>query len=105
VIGFCPDDRASQVINSITTYTKWINLYFYEGNNLPDPEGLLEGSGAAVRDIRITDASERPRSAGDQGADGSGARCRRSAAQCEGEAACYNPPVSLNADLRVRNTL
>ena len=28
VIGFCPDDRASNVINSIGVYSKWINLYF-----------------------------------------------------------------------------
>jgi hypothetical protein len=63
VIGFCPDDRASHVINSIATYTKWINLYFYEGDNLPDPEGLLQGSGVAVRHIRITDASDLDRPA------------------------------------------
>ena len=46
VIGFCPDERASNVINSIAVYTKWINLYFFEGDALPDPEGLLQGTGA-----------------------------------------------------------
>jgi hypothetical protein len=63
VIGFCPDDRASHVINSIATYTKWLNLYFFEGDNLPDPEGLLQGSGVAVRHIRITDAKDLDRPA------------------------------------------
>ena len=63
VIGFCPDDRASHVINSIATYSKWINLYFFEGDNLPDPDGLLQGSGAAVRHIRITDATDLDRPA------------------------------------------
>lgn len=63
VIGFCPDDRASHVINSIATYTKWINLYFFEGDTLPDPEGLLQGSGVAVRHIRITDAKDLDRPA------------------------------------------
>jgi hypothetical protein len=63
VIGFCPDDRASHVINSIATYTKWINLYFFEGDNLPDPEGLLQGTGVAVRHIRITDAKDLDRPA------------------------------------------
>ena len=63
VIGFCPDDRASHVINSIATYSKWINLYFFEGANLPDPDGLLQGSGAAVRHIRITDATDLDRPA------------------------------------------
>jgi hypothetical protein len=63
VIGFCPDDRASHVINSIATYSQWINLYFFEGDNLPDPDGLLQGSGAAVRHIRITDAADLDRPA------------------------------------------
>jgi hypothetical protein len=63
VIGFCPDDRASHVITSIATYTKWLNLYFFEGDNLPDPEGLLQGSGVAVRHIRITDAKDLDRPA------------------------------------------
>jgi len=57
VLGFCPDERASNVINSIAVYSKWINLYFFEGDTLPDPEGLLQGSGTIVRSIRITDAA------------------------------------------------
>ena len=63
VVGFCPDDRASHVINSIATYSKWLNLYFYEGDNLPDPDGLLQGSGVAVRHIRITGAKDLDRPA------------------------------------------
>lgn len=63
VIGFCPDDRASNVINSIATYSKWINLYFFEGDTLPDPEGLLRGTGSIVRSIRITDAADLDRPA------------------------------------------
>ena len=57
VIGFCPDERASNVINSIAAYSKWVNLYFFEGNTLPDPEGLLQGAGSMVRSIRLTSAS------------------------------------------------
>lgn len=63
VIGFCSAERASNVINSIATYTKWINLYFFEGDTLPDPEGLLQGSGSMVRSIRVTDAAELDRPA------------------------------------------
>lgn len=58
VIGFCPSDRASSVINSIATYSKWINLFFFEGDSLPDPEGLLKGTGTMVRSIRLTDAAQ-----------------------------------------------
>jgi hypothetical protein len=58
VIGFCPNERASDAINSIAVYTKWINLYFFEGDALPDPEGLLQGTGTMVRSIRITSPAD-----------------------------------------------
>jgi hypothetical protein len=63
VLGFCPDDRASNVINSIAVYSKWINLYFFEGDTLPDPEGLLQGEGTTVRHIRLTSADDLDRPA------------------------------------------
>ena len=63
VIGFCSAERASHVINSIAVYSKWVNLYFFEGDSLPDPEGLLQGTGSMVRSIRVTDAAELDRPA------------------------------------------
>ena len=63
VIGFVPDERASNVINSIAVYTKWINLYFFEGDSLPDPEGLLQGTGTMVRHIRLNSAADLDRPA------------------------------------------
>ena len=46
------------MINSLATYSNWINLYFFEGDTLPDPERLLKGSGTMVRSIRLTDAAQ-----------------------------------------------
>ena len=63
VIGFCCAERASNVINSIAVYQRWVNLYFFEGDTLPDPEGLLQGTGSMVRSIRITDAADLDRPA------------------------------------------
>ena len=63
VIGFSPDERASNAITSMAVYRKWINLYCFEGDAMPDPEGLLKGSGAMVRHIRITTADELDRPA------------------------------------------
>src|SRR5688572_9996924 len=63
VIGFCAAARVSNVINSIAVYSKWINLYFFEGDTLPDPEGLLQGTGSMVRSIRVTEAAELDRPA------------------------------------------
>jgi hypothetical protein len=63
VVGFCPDERASNVINSIGVYSKWINLYFFEADTLPDPEGILQGSGSIVRSVRINSADDLDRPA------------------------------------------
>ena len=63
VVGFCPDERASNVINSVGVYSKWINLFFFEGDTLPDPEGLLQGDGSIVRHIRLTSADDLDRPA------------------------------------------
>jgi hypothetical protein len=62
-IGFGPDERASNIIHSIAVYSKWINLYFFEGDSLPDPARLLQGSGTMVRHIRITSAADLDRPA------------------------------------------
>ena len=63
VVGFSADGRASNTINSIGVYSNWINLYFFEGDTLPDPEGLLQGTGNIVRSIRITSAEDLDRPA------------------------------------------
>lgn len=31
----------------------WVNLGFYKGTDLPDPRGLLEGTGARMRHVKI----------------------------------------------------
>lgn len=36
----------------------WINLGFYQGAGLPDPDGLLEGTGKKLRHVKIRDAGE-----------------------------------------------
>jgi hypothetical protein len=40
----------------------WINLGFYQGALLPDPQGLLEGTGKKLRHVKLhnLDACERP---------------------------------------------
>ena len=37
----------------ILPYSKWVNLGFYHGVALPDPDGLLQGTGAKMRHIKI----------------------------------------------------
>lgn len=63
VVGFCPNERASDAINSMAVYANWVNMYFFEGDTLPDPDGVLQGSGTMVRFIRLTAASDLDRPA------------------------------------------
>ncbi len=37
----------------ILPYNAWVNLGFYQGVELADPEGLLEGTGAKMRHVKI----------------------------------------------------
>jgi hypothetical protein len=53
VIGFGPTERPSEAILSILLQPKWVTLCFLRGVNLPDPHGLLRGSGNQVRNIRL----------------------------------------------------
>ncbi len=37
----------------VLPHTSWVNLGFYQGAFLDDPEGLLEGTGKKLRHIKI----------------------------------------------------
>jgi hypothetical protein len=57
-IGFAPSERASEAIFSIALYPRWVTLFFLQGAGLPDPKGLLKGSGKVVRHIVLGSASD-----------------------------------------------
>lgn len=46
----------------VLPYTHWVNLGFFQGAQLPDPEGLLEGTGAKLRHVKVrsVEAAEEP---------------------------------------------
>src|SRR3954464_3785885 len=52
-IGFGPNDRAGQAILSLAVMPRWVTLCFLWGVHLPDPHGLLNGSGSRVRHLRL----------------------------------------------------
>ena len=37
----------------ILPHKRWVNLGFYQGADLPDPERLLEGTGAKMRHVKV----------------------------------------------------
>ncbi len=61
-IGYGWSERMRDGVFHVAVYTNHVNLGFNFGASLPDPLGILEGSGNQIRHISIsdTDALERP---------------------------------------------
>ncbi len=57
VIGYCSTERPSDCILSIAAAANGVGLSFYYGATLPDPHGLLLGSGSQNRFIRLESAA------------------------------------------------
>jgi hypothetical protein len=55
-IGFGPTEKPSQAIFSIAVFPRWASLFFLQGKGLPDPDGILQGSGNVARHVRLTSA-------------------------------------------------
>jgi hypothetical protein len=53
-IGWSPDDVTSHGVLSLALYPRWVNLCLLRGVDLPDPHGLLVGTGNQLRTIRMT---------------------------------------------------
>ena len=58
VIGFGATERPSEAVLSIAVMPRWVTLCFLQGASLPDPHGLLRGSGNVVRNVRLASAAD-----------------------------------------------
>ena len=50
-LAYGPSDRTSEVVLSIALYPRWVSLFFARGATLPDPSGVLRGSGNQMRHV------------------------------------------------------
>ena len=57
VIGYSPTERPTDSIVSIAARANGVGLCFIRGASLPDPAGLLLGSGKQTRFIRLESAA------------------------------------------------
>ena len=57
VIGYGPSERASEAIFSLAAQAKGVSVCFLHGAGLPDPNGLLKGSGNVVRNVQLETAA------------------------------------------------
>lgn len=56
-IGFSSTERASDCLVSLAISPKGVALSFYYGSSLPDPDGILLGSGNQNRYVRLDSAA------------------------------------------------
>jgi len=56
-IGFCSTERTSDCIVSLAVSSNGVALSFYYGSTLPDPEGVLLGTGKQNRYVRLQNAA------------------------------------------------
>lgn len=56
VVAFGVSDKGYEALVAVAIFPRWIRLYF--DKSLPDPEGLLEGSGGKVRSVTVQSASD-----------------------------------------------
>lgn len=54
VVGYGPNERASQALFSIVIFPRYIAICFITGASLVDKDKLLNGSGNVVRSIRLS---------------------------------------------------
>ena len=57
-LGYGPTDAGFDRILYVTVFEKHLNLGFFFGGFLPDPEGLLVGSGKRMRHLKIRSLQE-----------------------------------------------
>jgi hypothetical protein len=54
-VGFGEEQKISKLPLSIALYPRWATLFLMYGAALPDPHGLMEGKGARIRSVRLTE--------------------------------------------------
>jgi hypothetical protein len=57
VIGYSPTERPSDTVVSLAAASNGVGLSFYRGSSLPDPHGILLGSGVQNRFVRLASAA------------------------------------------------
>jgi hypothetical protein len=56
VVSFSMSERGYEGIVALAIFPDWVRLYF--DKSLPDPKGLLEGTGTKVRSVTLKAASD-----------------------------------------------
>jgi hypothetical protein len=58
VIGYSWDGSMTSSICAIAPHSKHVNLQFFRGTELDDPDGLLSGTGRRARHVKLQKATD-----------------------------------------------
>jgi hypothetical protein len=56
-LAFGPTEKPADIILSVALYPRWVSLFFARGVDLPDPSGILCGSGSQIRHVVLDPVS------------------------------------------------
>ena len=53
LIAFGRSDRMRGLLFAIVAHASWVNLQLADGADLPDPTGIVEGTGKRIRHVKV----------------------------------------------------
>lgn len=57
IIAYGASAKYADLVCAIAPYPKYVNLMFSRGASMPDPDGILKGTGKKARHIRVEEFS------------------------------------------------
>ena len=58
IIAYGASAKYADLVCAIAPYPKYVNLMFSRGASMPDPDGILKGTGKKARHIRVEEMTE-----------------------------------------------
>ncbi len=58
IIAYGASARYADLVCAIAPFPKYVNLMFSRGASMPDPDGILKGTGKKARHIRVEEMTD-----------------------------------------------
>ena len=58
IIAYGASTKYADLVCAIAPYPKYVNLMFSRGASMPDPDGILKGTGKKARHIRVYEMTD-----------------------------------------------
>jgi hypothetical protein len=58
IIGYSASAKYADLVCAIAPFPRYVNLMFSRGASMPDPDGILKGTGKKARHIRVEEITD-----------------------------------------------